>query len=418
MVQISLPTVSREGGQLRIEARVRSEGSGDDHIDQTLWFRIPADRLPTDEAIADAYFQVGLLLAMGYDGKLEMETPISARLLHHSEELQDVLTNWYPRRLRRAVIEVPARDPAIPEAASGGAVSFFSGGVDSFDTAMRQSASITHLAFVHGFDVPLVDTQFHRDVLGRLQAAAQLLGKPLLAVATNMRQLTNPRAHWGRVAHGAGLSAVGTLLQPYGRTLYIPSSYPYRTIHPWGSHPLIDRLHSTEYLEVIHEGAALNRVDKTLLILDSAAVRQHLRVCFGKGAYNCGECEKCLRTMTTLKLAGALDAFEVFPDTFDLERLRNLRFSNPEFTRENYRYARAVGDEEIARALKVALRRYRLARTPQPEQRPPARKPPPSTAAKLARYVPAPLRPSLRGMWHGLRPTRSARAGGAGDKTP
>lgn len=419
MVQIGLPAVRREGEQLLIEASVRSTDSSND-LDRTMWFRIPAERPPADEAIADAYFQVGLLLAMCYDGSLRMETPVSARLLAQSEELQDVFTNWFPRTLRRVAIEVPDRQPGLPQPAGEGAMSFFSGGVDSFYTAMSQSAAISHLVFVHGFDISLGDTEFYQDALQRLQTAADALGKPLLAPATNLRHLTQPRAHWGRVAHGAALAAVGTLLHPYGHTVYIPSSYPYISIHPWGSHPLVDRLHSTEYLEMLHEGATFNRVQKTLRIADFPAAQKHLRVCFKKtGAYNCGECEKCLRTMTTLKLAGMLDSFEVFPDAFDLERLRNIVFSGPDFTRENYRYARAMGDEDIAKALKVALRRHRASRKPKPESHTPKPKkkvlppPPPSAAARLAGYLPVSLRPQLRSAWRSLRPKPKPVAAGA-----
>jgi hypothetical protein len=85
---------------------------------------------------------------------------------------------------------------------------------------------------------------------------------------------------------------------------------------PWGSHPVIDPLWSSENMEIIHDGANADRVTK---IMDTIALYPEalrlLRVCVNKrgGSGNCGFCVKCIRTMTALEMAGVLRSCGSFP---------------------------------------------------------------------------------------------------------
>ena len=74
------------------------------------------------------------------------------------------------------------------------------------------------------------------------------------------------------------------------------------------SHPALDPLWSTEAVEVVHDGAETRRVDKVAALAASPLALRYLRVCWENrgGAYNCGRCGKCMRTMVDLDLAGAL----------------------------------------------------------------------------------------------------------------
>ncbi len=343
----------------------------DGRVDDRLWFRLPAGTRVSPEAAADACFALGLLLAMAAGTDLRLAAPVSPRLLAQSAELQDILTCWHPRKLTRARLDVTARSTPGPAAAPG-TISFFTGGVDSYFTAVAEPERVTALAFVHGYDIPLHDTAFFAETLGHLEAAATELGKPLVHLATNLKQFTAGRIYWGPIAHGPALLAAGMLLHQHGGTLLVPSSRVYTELGPWGTHPLTDRLYSTEYLTFAHDGAATSRLDKTLHLAANDSARRHLRVCWKKtGAYNCGLCEKCLRTMTTLKLAGALDAFDVFPATFSTERIRTQELDRDRFALQNLRLAREVGDAELAAALKDAIRSYRERQAaPKPSQAP------------------------------------------------
>ena len=52
----------------------------------------------------------------------------------------------------------------------------------------------------------------------------------------------------------------------------------------------------------IHDGAEARRCDKLRRLAESAPALKGLRVCWQDAGFNCGRCEKCLRTMIALHL--------------------------------------------------------------------------------------------------------------------
>jgi len=92
-----------------------------------------------------------------------------------------------------------------------------------------------------------------------------------------------------------------------------------------------------------------------------------LRVCWENrgGRYNCGTCEKCLRTMAELYLAGALERCRTLPDRIDIDALSRLPVSDP--SRRSFavsllnsaRASRRPLGGSIAGALRQALRERR-----------------------------------------------------------
>jgi hypothetical protein len=75
----------------------------------------------------------------------------------------------------------------------------------------------------------------------------------------------------------------------------------------------------------------MNTSDKTAIVARSSLAMETLRPCAGPSAdYNCGRCEKCLRTMLDLTLAGALERSHTLPHEIDPEALReSLRPGGP-----------------------------------------------------------------------------------------
>jgi hypothetical protein len=56
---------------------------------------------------------------------------------------------------------------------------------------------------------------------------------------------------------------------------------------------------------------------------------ENLTVCWrSKLAHNCGVCEKCLRTMIALALAGALGQCTTLPGSLDLDLVRHVPMSS------------------------------------------------------------------------------------------
>ena len=91
------------------------------------------------------------MAAMARDEPLELAPPATvspALLLGNLERLQEIFHVWNPA-LRRVPVVATAGPPPPPRP---GSAAFFSGGVDSLYTFLRNEAEITHLVQLHGFE--------------------------------------------------------------------------------------------------------------------------------------------------------------------------------------------------------------------------------------------------------------------------
>lgn len=216
----------------------------------------------------------------------------------------------------------PRLPPDIPLASSEQAVDygkkgkalFFSGGVDSFYSLLHEVKGLTHLVFVHGFDIAVNDEARFRAFEPALHRIAHETGVQPVIVRTNLRSHHLTRGMNWEHGHGAALASVAHLLAGEVATVVIPSAYTYGNFHPWGTSWHTDHLFSSKQVRLQHADASLWRADKLAAIADNPLVQQHLRVCTEnrRETGNCGYCEKCLRTMISLELAGQLEDFEVF----------------------------------------------------------------------------------------------------------
>lgn len=314
MVEIHSPAESGSGAQRTMAARVAGPG-----FDETIWMRGAQLRMS-----GDAFVAAVLPLAMAMGEPVEViGLSVSPRLLRQLDTWQRIVCTWYPQ-LRPAEIFAAMRAPAAGGAAAPrGVASFFSGGVDSFASVLAHREELSALLLVHGFDVALDDRALWDTTVSRLRAAAEAIGLPLHTVETNVRVVLDRAGDWGLLTHGAALASVALLSQAAYHTILVPSSYSYNDLFPWGSHPLLDPLWSTEALTVIHDGAHCTRTDKVRAIAASPVALAHLRVCWqNHQPYNCGVCEKCVRTMVNLELCGALARCGTFDRTLDMALVR------------------------------------------------------------------------------------------------
>ena len=144
-------------------------------------------------------------------------------------------------------------------------------------------------------------------ILENLKRVGEEKGKALVPVATNIRRVTMALAPWTMV-HGGALAAVALALAPLLSRVMIAASTTYDVLYPWGTHPVLDPLWSTELLTVVHDGCEMNTIDKTRMIASSQLALDTLRTCPGYGpGYNCGKCRKCLRATIDLLQAGSLE---------------------------------------------------------------------------------------------------------------
>lgn len=360
MVHIDTPRVIADGPDALVKARLSGiQPSG------TIRQRLSAHSAPSAEAMNDSVFPVGLMLAMATGTPLSLSAPVSRSLLESSDDVQDIFTSWYPGTFQRVELQVSAREPRDAPRSSR-AMSTFTAGVDSFYTLQRRMDEVSTVLYVHGFDVPLKNTGVREMMSDNLQSAAASAGKELVQCASNIRRFLDPHMTWSSMSHGAAITGFASLLSDSHGTLYLPASYAYADLYPWGSHPLVDPKWSTDALEVVHEGAGAGRVEKTRAIAHDPSAQRHLRVCFQRdGSYNCGHCKKCVRTKTALELEGVLGAFATFPEGLQIEEIAQLGAKSESdyiFAKENLAFARAARRDDIARPLQAIVDSY-LARS-------------------------------------------------------
>ena len=273
----------------------------------------------------DAFLTLGLLPCMKHADTLVVDGEVSPRLLESISTLSDIYLSWHPS-LHSVKIEkaIPVEKTGIKEKRVG---VFFSGGVDSFYTFLKHRDEITDLIFVHGFDVDIDDNDLHEKVITMVRNVGSHFGKRVIEVKTNLRlSFLEKYVGWGIMGHGPALACIGHLLYPYFQRIYIAASCTYPNLPPSGSHPSVDPLWGTETLEFVHDGCEADRIQKVTLISEFDKILQSLRVCYENpdGAYNCGQCEKCLKAMISLYAVGALDRCTTFNTGLDIKKVSRL----------------------------------------------------------------------------------------------
>lgn len=346
---------------MRIEGLALARRGDDYELSATIaglriWLRTSPETPPWERV--DPFVPAALLAAMAAGQPLEVpaETPVSTRLLDGIQRAQEILHAWNPRLRRIPVAAVST--PARPQ--RGEAAAFFSCGVDSLYTVWKHGDQISRLLLIQGLEISLLNETLFAQAVSSARSFAEETGRDVVLVRTNLRRLGDAHRLDIHLFHGA-LLAGAALVTGHART-YVPSSSTYAHLAPWGSHALLDAHWSTEACELVHDGAEAPRTEKLATIARASSARRVLRVCLADtAAYNCGRCEKCLRTMVTLHLLGveaptfppfpsvaALRQAPVDPDAIDLCA--------------NIELADKVGHREIARALRACLRRHRLRR--------------------------------------------------------
>jgi hypothetical protein len=257
---------------------------------------------------------------------------VSPLLASNLETIRDIYAAWIDGGHQVPLNFELSSDAAL---AANGVSLFFSGGVDSFYSLIKHRDEVENLVLIHGFDVPLADTKTFDLTEAQALEAGRLFGKRLIVVRTNLHwEQPSVPGGWG-MYHGPALAAVAHALAPLHGRIYIASSFSYADLHPWGSHPLLDPLWSTEAVQIVHDGGE-TRMDKLRLLVQYPEALARLRVCWENlGNYNCGLCEKCLRTMLGLRALG-VDRCAAFPDTLtpELVRQQGLDHNAPLYWRE------------------------------------------------------------------------------------
>jgi hypothetical protein len=335
MIHVTGIRLSKSKTWATLSARVRCAGSVLDG--RELWFRYPPRYYDFLSTSADPWIPALVTVAMRLHQPLHVEAPASPRLLEGAQTFMDIMRQWRPD-CERVPLETEGVLETVPQQDLVGA--FFTAGVDAFYTLLKNHRTcqgpdrISRVLFIHGFDVPLSNLPLYGLCREHIVQAARALGTIPILCATNIKEETYHRGLdvWD-MCHGQMLLAVALAAESLWRRFLIPATAVYTNLAPWGSHPLTDPLWSTESMTVVHDGAEATRIEKVMTeIAPSEVALEHLRVCWQNrgGRYNCGECEKCLRTMVTLQVAGVLDQCRAFDRPLRHRDVAHLIFVSPE----------------------------------------------------------------------------------------
>lgn len=276
------------------------------------------------QASPEIFTSAFLLPAMMQNATLCIEGAVSNAWRSNAQALMKLFHEWWGY----SVVEIQADRAEPQETTAGRGALFFTAGVDSFYSLLHGGLAVDDLIYVQGFDVSLEDEQRLTEVCRQIQTLADVAGKRLVVLKTNLRQ--HPliqKAGWGHV-HGGALASVAHSL-PETSEVIISSSFSRRVDLPWGSHWQSDPLWSSDRVELVHFGDQIPRTDKLIRIADDPLVQRHLRVCWKNKNenMNCCQCEKCVRTMTLLEACGELGSYEVFPSRDRLpQMIKKVRY--------------------------------------------------------------------------------------------
>ena len=308
-----------------------------------------------------------LLPAMRIGLPLHLEQPIDQTTFDNLMEWQCALACWVPHQLK----VVPLRCSIEPEpaksaaAARRGALTAFSGGVDSCFTAFRNTTAVdagldrrVRLGaglMVHGFDIPEAQAEVFDRAFKMSEQVLQSLGLQSYRMRTNLRSLSESIAgDWEYEVHGIWLAAALACLEPFFDRVLIPSTYSYELLKlPWGSNPVTDVYLGSETTPYWHDGAAWHKLAKVQAIAQQPAIQRGLRVCW-EGAQldrNCGRCFKCIATQVCFWLSGVKHA-ECFPVVCSFDDVGRARLKN-----EQNRHLFQVLHQEAKRQHQAGLMR-------------------------------------------------------------
>ena len=300
---------SDEHGQTR-SCLLKQTTMGESLTEQELWFAYPINLPMPEDDDCDSYLLATLLPAMQLGAAIRVHGSVSHELLANLTELQYVWNKWLPERY--FLIDVQVDRIRACDVQVEGAIAAFSGGVDAQFTAYRHATGRAGYAtrdikagvFVHGFDIPLDDTEGFDSAVEVATEVLSDINVDLLPVKTNVRALWS--IDWEEY-HAAAIASVLCGLKRYAGIGLIGSGDSYDVLlTSWGSHPITDPLLSGGNFRIIHDGAGFCRSEKLITLSSWSIGIRHLRVCWAGNRHdrNCGHCEKCVRTRLNLLLAG------------------------------------------------------------------------------------------------------------------
>jgi len=300
--------------------------------------------------------------------RISVEGELCPEFLDNIAVVTKTFQHWFPQVSQTMAIEANRR--ASARNSGRRSAFFFTGGVDSLTAlrANRLNFPADHPGSVKDgiivFNLEVEDPQAFQYALKALSLIAEDAEVTLVPVSTNLRVLKDDWKFWWTAHMGPALCGIAHALSRRIGSAIIGSDYDVPNMRPHGSHPLVDPYFSSFDLKIRYDGTALSRLDKLRLLAGWKVGLDNLRVCnkqeqYQPGRFNCGECEKCLRTTLGLLAADALNKTTAFPYQdlsveFLAPRIAIWKTVQP-FYEEVVEPLRTIGRNDIAQVVERAL---------------------------------------------------------------
>jgi len=373
------PEVTSEASELVVTARIESDGD----LPPSLWFAFPRSCGEYLIERMDGFAAALLPLAMHRGEPLHVEGAVSQHLAYGLREYQRVQSLWKPGLFQQVDVRYRELVDGRRLETAGAVGLAFSGGVDSFhalwshlpENEPLQACRVTHCLMINGFDedAELDGNGSFDSIRGIYEPLMAKLGIELIVVRTNLLAILGQMVR--SQSYASFLAAPALLLGPLLSHFYIAAGWTVtmQGLYPDGSHLMLDHLVSTESLRTATVDTHLSRVEKLAALAGWPETYDRLRVCWRPTGVqadrpaiaNCCACQKCLRTMITLEVIGALDRFSCFPQPLVRQRIRDLDFAwepGVLLIQDVIELARREGRPDIARDIRRAIWRSRRLR--------------------------------------------------------
>lgn len=347
---------------------------------EPLFFEVPEDLGGSLQASPDAFALAAMPVALwNRERRLSVEGTLCPRL---AVGMSSVIEIWGGLHARLRPLEIEAtrgfenRTPRSEPRTSA----FLSSGVDSLAMLRRNRAELAPndpgsirdaivlfggngFEYANGRAVPIYERRF-AELLERLAPLAEREALTLLPIRYNARFVLRNYLAWIRVGYGAMIASVAHLFPSRHSAVLLASS----PIPGLASQPEFDPLFSSGAVSIRTGDAGESRLEKIRRIVDWEDARALVQPCWQRERmtstrFNCGRCEKCIRTMLVLVFLGRLADFSAFEDD-DVEPawIRSVVLPTRGKLDALFQYReplRRVGRHDLVRALEQRRRAFR-----------------------------------------------------------
>lgn len=375
-----------QNNRARIQAMVTWEDC--DFPSQEIYFETTKEYAHYLSPSTDAFLVGNIIRAMHFGEKrLKIDGEICPELKQNLITAMALISHWFDSE---ELVCIEAKTSSQPlKQTSPRAALFLSGGVDSLSVfranrlnfPLEHPQSIKDCIVIYGDDMGrgknyTRDLKLYEHRLERLKKIAINAKANLIPLYTNIKTISGKKGVNGNKLLGADLAAIGHALSNQLNIINISSSSHIPYLKPLGCHPLLGIYYSSSNLRVKHEEITLSRFEKTKLLADWNTGLDNIKVCllpvmksrsnldFNK--FNCGRCEKCIRTMTALVALDKLKQSRAFAEDDVAPQLLQKVFIKDEYQKYCYQELitplKKVGRDDLVIIIQNLIYKYHLKR--------------------------------------------------------